>query len=128
MRRAAVRAVGHGLGSWLLHDKQERGAAVAVRLDAGHAPLVIGASGASRLQARGLAFAASLLGCEVFGGAACRLVRVELRACSARRNETPGGILPLRVCTVLPRGDPSWPYGPATATRMPSTLGCQSRR
>ena len=27
-------------------------------------------------------------------------------ACSARRNETPGGILPLRVCTVLPRGDP----------------------
>ena len=28
------------------------------------------------------------------------------RACSARRNETPGGILPLRVCTVLPRGDP----------------------
>ena len=22
----------------------------------------------------------------------------------------------------------SWPYGPATATRMPSTLGCQSRR
>ena len=25
------------------------------------------------------------------------------RACSARRNETPGGILPLRVCTVLPR-------------------------
>ena len=28
------------------------------------------------------------------------------RVCSARRNGTPGGILPLRVCTVLPRGDP----------------------
>ena len=42
------------------------------------------------------------------------------RACSARRNGTPGGILPLRVCTVLPRGDPVVAvYGPATATCMP---------
>ena len=43
------------------------------------------------------------------------------RACSARRNGTPGGILPLRVCTVLPRGDPFVAvYGPATATCLPT--------
>ena len=43
------------------------------------------------------------------------------RACSARRNGPPGGILPLRVCTVLPRGDPFVAvYGPATATCMPT--------